>query len=271
MDPGGLRRAVTEKTKAVIPVRPLRASGPHLGVPGCADPLEEGAWSSSRTRRRRSGPCSATAARPSRPGRWATGAASPSTPRRTSPPAARRGSWSPRTRTGRSERGRCAPRGRTRPIATGILSGNGRLDAIEAAVLRVRLQHLEEWNERRRRNASLYTRLLEESGLLGSVPGFRLPPAPGEGEIPNWHQFTVRAPRRDELKTRLADRGIQTGVYYPIPVSLQPVFSQLGYRPGDFPAAEEAAREVLSLPIHQHLQPGDVERVVAEIADFYRA
>ena len=172
----------------------------------------------------------------------------------------------------RAERARqMRTQGQDAPYRHRHLSGNGRLDAIQAAVLRVRLQHLEEWNERRRRNASLYMRLLGESGVLGGVPGFRLPPAPGEGGIPNWHQFTVRAPRRDELKARLADRGIQTGVYYPIPVSLQPVFSQLGYHPGDFPAAEEAAREVLSLPIHQHLQPGDVERVVAEIADFYRA
>ena len=173
---------------------------------------------------------------------------------------------------GRAERARqMRTQGQDAPYRHRHLSGNGRLDAMQAAVLRVRLPRLEEWNERRRGNASLYARLFRESGVLESVPGFRLPPASRDGEVANWHQFTVRAPRRDALKTRLAERGIQTGVYYPIPISLQPVFAHLGHRPGDFPITEEAAREVLSLPIHQHLQPGDIERVVAEIADFYRA
>ena len=78
-------------------------------------------------------------------------------------------------------------------------------------------------------------------------------------------------PRRDELKAHLAELGIQTGIYYPIPVHLQPVFAKLGHKAGDFPTAERTAKEVLSLPVHQHLQPGDVERVVSAIADFYRS
>jgi dTDP-4-amino-4,6-dideoxygalactose transaminase len=156
------------------------------------------------------------------------------------------------------------------PYRHRFLGGNGRLDGIQAAVLRVRLPHIEEWNERRRRNAALYRKLFEESGLLSAVDGLRMPPQPSDGEVTNYHQFTIRAPRRDELKAFLAERRIQTGVYYPIPVSLQPVFSGLGHKPGDFPNAEAAAREVLSLPIHQNLQPGDVERVVSSIEKFYR-
>jgi dTDP-4-amino-4,6-dideoxygalactose transaminase len=149
------------------------------------------------------------------------------------------------------------------------LGGNARLDGIQGAILRVRLPHIEEWNDRRRRNADLYRRLFRETGLLGRVEGLRMPPEPGDGEVANYHQFTIRAPRRDELKGFLQEREIGTGVYYPIPVSLQPVFAGYGHRPGEFPIAEAAAREVLSLPIHQNLAGGDVERVVEAIAEFY--
>ena len=97
-----------------------------------------------------------------------------------------------------------------------------------------------------------------------------MPPEPRGGEVANYHQFTIRAPRRDELKAFLGERGIQTGVYYPLTLSLQPVFQSLGYKPGDFPNAEAAALQVLSLPIHQSLEPDDVERVVSGIAEFYR-
>jgi dTDP-4-amino-4,6-dideoxygalactose transaminase len=157
------------------------------------------------------------------------------------------------------------------PYRHRYLGGNGRLDGIQAAVLRVRLPHIEDWNERRRRNAALYRRLFEDSGLTSRIEGLRLPPVPGEGEVTNYHQFTIRVPRRDELKQHLAEQGIGAGVYYPIPVSMQPVFAHLGHKPGDFPHAEAAAREVLSLPVHQNLAPGDVERVVAAIDEFYRA
>jgi dTDP-4-amino-4,6-dideoxygalactose transaminase len=88
--------------------------------------------------------------------------------------------------------------------------------------------------------------------------------------VANYHQYTIRASRRDELKTHLQERGISTGVYYPISLAMQPVFKSLGHKAGDFPVAEAAAKDVLSLPIHQHLEPGDVERVVAAVVDFYR-
>lgn len=156
------------------------------------------------------------------------------------------------------------------PYRHKLLGGNARLDALQSAVLRVRLRKLEEWNDRRRANAALYDRLLTEAGLPSRVPGFRLPPLATGGELGNYHQYTIRAPRRDELKAHLQELGISTGVYYPIPVSLQPVFSGLGSRPGDFPAAEAACKEVLSLPVHQHAGPADIERVASAIIAFYR-
>ena len=159
--------------------------------------------------------------------------------------------------------------GQDAPYRHRFLAGNARLDGIQAAVLRVRLPHIEEWNDRRRSHAALYEELFKQSGLLSRVEGIRLPPKPRDGEVPNYHQYTIRVPRRDELKAFLTEHDIQTGVYYPIPVSLQPVFAGLGHKPGDFPQAEAAAKEVLSLPVHQNLQPGDVEQVVSTIVDFY--
>lgn len=158
--------------------------------------------------------------------------------------------------------------GQVAPYRHGLLGGNARLDGVQAAILRLRLRHLEEWNERRRKHARKYDRLFAESGLLSRTE-IRLPPKPRPGEVMNYHQYTIGVPRRDELKVYLSGRQIQTGVYYPVPLSQQPVFSFLGHKEGDFPAAERASEEVLSLPVHQHLQPGDVERVVAGITEFY--
>ncbi len=86
----------------------------------------------------------------------------------------------------------------------------------------------------------------------------------------NVHQYPIRASRREELKARLAERGIASAVFYPTPLPHQPAFRGLGHKPGDFPASEALAREVLCLPVHQHLSPGDVDRVAGEIAGFYR-
>ena len=149
-----------------------------------------------------------------------------------------------------------------------LLGGNGRLDAIQAAILSVRLAHLDRWNQRRSENASLYDRLLADSGVTAT--GQVQLPAPVKGdEVANYHQYTIRARDRDSLRDSLREKGVMTGVYYPLPLPHQPVFRELGYREGDFPEAERASREALSLPIHQHLGAHEVERVVAAIADFY--
>jgi dTDP-4-amino-4,6-dideoxygalactose transaminase len=150
-----------------------------------------------------------------------------------------------------------------------LLGGNGRMDALQAAVLRVRLAHIEAWNERRRENAALYDRLLTESGLPQQLEGFVMPPAVPEGEVANYHQYTLRVPNRDALLGYLRERQISAAVYYPIPLPMQPVYQHLNVKEGDYPNAEAAAREVISLPIHQFLAHDEIERVAEAIVSFY--
>jgi dTDP-4-amino-4,6-dideoxygalactose transaminase len=155
---------------------------------------------------------------------------------------------------------------------------NGRMDAIQAAVLRVKLTHLAEWTESRRRHAATYDRLFAASGLTagkppgaiakeGSVPVRLLARSPQAKHV--FHQYVIRAQRRDELRKFLAERKIGSEIYYPLPLHLQPVFSYLGLKAGDLPVAEEAAREVLALPMFPELTEAEVGRVVRSIADFY--
>lgn len=152
---------------------------------------------------------------------------------------------------------------------------NARLDGIQAAILRVRLRRLDSWNAAREENARRYREAFAASGVLERIdartgsPAIRLPPLPAPGDTTNHHQFAVRASRRDELKARLLERGIQSAVFYPTPLPFQPAFKELGHRPGDFPHSETLAREVLCLPVHHHLSPDDVHRVAEEIAAFY--
>ena len=142
---------------------------------------------------------------------------------------------------------------------------NSRLDAIQAAILRVRLRHLEEWNEERRIVAERYMLLFAERGLLDLVT----PPAEDAGNRHVYHQYVVRAKNRDELQSYLDSRGIVTRVYYPLPLHLQHCFAGLGYREGDLPVSEMLSKEVLALPIFPELLPEEQERVADEIAAFY--
>lgn len=142
---------------------------------------------------------------------------------------------------------------------------NSRLDALQAAILRVRLRHLEGWNEERRIVAGRYMMLFGEKGLLD----FITPPAELPGGRHVYHQYVVRAKRRDELQKYLAERGITTRVYYPLPLHLQRCFAYLGYKKGDFPTAEALAGDVLALPMFPELLPEEQERIVSEIAGFY--
>jgi len=150
-----------------------------------------------------------------------------------------------------------------------LLGGNARMDGVQAAVLRVRLPHIESWNNRRRDNAALYNRLFTESGLTTRLEGFQLPATVPAGEVTNYHQYTLRVPQRDALHTNLQERGIATGVYYPIPLPRQPVFRHLGYSETDFPHSERCSEDVLSLPIHQFISVTEVERVAKSIVEFY--
>ena len=142
---------------------------------------------------------------------------------------------------------------------------NSRLDALQAAILRVRLRHLEGWNEERRIVAGRYMMLFGEKGLLD----FITPPAELPGGRHVYHQYVVRAKHRDELMKYLAERGITTRVYYPLPLHLQHCFANLGYKKGDFPVAEALADDVLALPMFPELLPEEQERIVSEIAGCY--
>ncbi|MHB8142665.1 MAG: DegT/DnrJ/EryC1/StrS family aminotransferase [Thermoleophilia bacterium] len=150
--------------------------------------------------------------------------------------------------------------GSTRKYHSEELGINSRLDALQAALLRVKLARLDEWNALRWRNAQLY------DSLLAGVETVR-PPGAGDGSSGShvYHQYTVRLRKRDAVKQRLDEMGIGNAVYYPLPLHLQPAFAGLGYRPGDFPAAEAACREVLSLPVGPELDPDQVQRVAAAV------
>jgi dTDP-4-amino-4,6-dideoxygalactose transaminase len=140
---------------------------------------------------------------------------------------------------------------------------NSRLDEIQAAILRVKLRHLDNWGVARRKNASTYSQLLK------TVPGVVTPvEAPWAEHV--YHQYTIRVDNRDRVQSALAEQGIGATVYYPTPMHLQPVFAKLGYHEGDLPHAEQAAKEVLSLPIYAELTSEQIHRVVAAIASAVR-
>ena len=146
---------------------------------------------------------------------------------------------------------------------------NARMDAIQAAVLRVKLEHIEDWNQRRREHAASYDRLFAAAGLLSSGKAPIRSLQRSEAAYHVFHQYVVRAERRDELRKFLSDRKIGTEVYYPIPLHLQPCFEYLGYRPGDLPESERAAAEVLALPMFPELMEDEQRWVVQSIAEFY--
>src|SRR5579871_1780135 len=152
---------------------------------------------------------------------------------------------------------------------------NSRLDAIQAAILRVKLKHLDDWNQRRRMLACRYHGLFAAAGLIQpqalnvtrQAPIALLASLPGAHHI--YHQFVVRALDRDALRAFLSERGIATEVYYPLPLHLQECFACLGYRAGDLPESERAAKEVLALPMFAELREDEQQRVVGAIAEFY--
>ena len=147
-----------------------------------------------------------------------------------------------------------------------VVGGNFRLDAIQAAVLRVKLPHLDGWHEGRRRNAARYRELFAAAGLLDVV---QLPYERPDG-CHIFNQFVVEVPERDALRRHLNAQQIGTEVYYPVPFHEQECFASLGYRHGDFPVAEAAAARVLALPIYPELPEAHQGRVVEAIGAFYR-
>jgi dTDP-4-amino-4,6-dideoxygalactose transaminase len=146
-----------------------------------------------------------------------------------------------------------------------LLGMNSRLDALQAAVLRVKLRHLESWTTGRRRNAERYRQLFSECKKVLPV---RVP-RPPSNRFHVYNQFTIRTPRRDALKTYLQQNGIPTEIYYPHPLHLQAAFANLGYHAGDMPESEKASSEVLSLPIYPELTEPQQARIVSCIAEFF--
>jgi dTDP-4-amino-4,6-dideoxygalactose transaminase len=143
---------------------------------------------------------------------------------------------------------------------------NSRLDALQAAVLQTKLKYLDQWNEGRRRNAERYQRLFAQAKHVDCVV---LPPTvPGNFHV--YNQFTVRAPKRDELRAFLKAKGVGTEVYYPLPMHLQNCYRDLGHQKGSFPVSEQAAEEVMSIPIYAELTESQQSYVVEMVAEFYK-
>jgi dTDP-4-amino-4,6-dideoxygalactose transaminase len=138
---------------------------------------------------------------------------------------------------------------------------NYRMDGLQGSILRVKLRHLDSWTEARRANAARYNQLLLESDVITPC------------EMPYahhvYHVYVVRTPHRQSLQQALLNHEIQTGIHYPIPVHLQPAYADLGYAAGDFPCAEQAAREVLSLPMYEGLAGAQLESVSEAVTDYF--
>ena len=165
-----------------------------------------------------------------------------------------------------------------------VMGGNFRLDAVQAAVLRVKLKHLDSWTESRQRNAAYYREAMMEAGIAG------VPAIAGDGTVADgqqsthpivlpveepyrrhiYNQFVVRTKRRDELADHLRRLGISTEIYYPLPLHLQDCFAQLGYEVGDLEISERASREVLALPVYPELTSEMLTQVVEGIGDLMR-
>lgn len=147
-----------------------------------------------------------------------------------------------------------------------MVGGNFRLDALQAAVLRVKLRYLDAWTEARRRNAEHYGRLFAEAGLAGAE--VTLPSIRQDRHI--FNQYIIRAKDRDALRAYLGEQGIGAEIYYPVPLHLQECFQELGHKEGDFPVSEEAANSTLAIPIYPELTEEQRTYVVDRIQAFYR-
>jgi dTDP-3-amino-3,4,6-trideoxy-alpha-D-glucose transaminase len=142
-----------------------------------------------------------------------------------------------------------------------VVGTTARLDALQAAILRVKLRRLDGWNAERRSLGTDLTAALADAQVVA-------PAAAGPGQDHVFHQYVVRTPGRDALRAHLADRGIESGVHYPVPIHLAPAYEVLGSRTGDLPSAEALARTVCSLPLHPGLDPEDIVHVASAVREF---
>jgi len=153
--------------------------------------------------------------------------------------------------------------GQTEKYVSAEPGWNSRLDEIQAAILRVKLRHLAEWQRARQAHAAEYTK------RLSKIPGVTTPAIPA-GYDHVFHQYTIRVGNRDALHRALTEKKIGSAVYYPVPLHLQPLYASLGHKLGDFPNSEQAAREALSLPMFPELRIDQLERVVEVVAESQR-
>ena len=151
-----------------------------------------------------------------------------------------------------------------------FIGGNFRMDELQAAILNVKLPHLDSWSAARREAAKFYTSELERAGLRGKI-GLPVEPYAKSGLRNHhiYHQYVIRSPKRDELREHLSKHEIETAIYYPLALHEQPCFEYLGYKAGDFPEAESAARETLALPIYPEIPREEQQYVVNCIAEFF--
>jgi dTDP-4-amino-4,6-dideoxygalactose transaminase len=165
--------------------------------------------------------------------------------------------------------------GARRPYHHDLVGVNSRLDELQAAVLRVKLRYLDDWIAARQRRAARYDQLFQAAGLAG-VPGVSdagkpvMLPAIASRCTHIFYVYAVRVRQRERLRAYLAEHGVGTDVYYPMPLHLQPCFAALGYRRGNFPEAEQAAEEALALPMYPELSEAQQVYVVQQLANFYR-
>ncbi len=253
IDPEAVERALTERTQAVVPVHLFGQTAPvELIESLCAErgiPVVEDAAQSQGARRhgRPAGSLGRVAATSFYPGKnlGAAGDAGGVTTNDDEVAA--------RVRV-------IGAHGSPSKYAHDVVGFNSRLDTVQAVYLRAKLARLEKWNGFRRDAAERYT------AMLDGVAHVRLPStAPGNEHV--WHLYVVRVPERDRVQEHLAAAGIGTGVHYPTPVHLTRAYSHLGLGPGSFPVAEEAARRILSLPMHPHLTEAQQAHVVNALAD----
>jgi dTDP-4-amino-4,6-dideoxygalactose transaminase len=151
-----------------------------------------------------------------------------------------------------------------------IIGGNFRLDAVQAAIVSVKLLHLDDWTAARQRNANRYEQLFAAAGLTSAAtpaPLVTLPFAATDRHI--FNQYVIRVPHRDRLQAFLKERGVGSEVYYPIPMHLQECFSYLGFKDGAFPESERAAKETLAIPVYPELSDSQAQFVVGCIRDFF--
>jgi len=157
--------------------------------------------------------------------------------------------------------------GARRKYHSEIIGINSRLDALQAAILRVKIRHLDEWTKARQEHASLYSQLFDHYNLSTIITTPQTPSSCAHV----FNQYVIRCEERDALRSYLHEQGVPTAIYYPEPLHLQPAFASLGYAEGSMPQSEKACADTLALPIYPELPPDDQERVVRTIAEFYKS